>query len=152
MEAPCLAWTVQAAGGGDILVWGIFFIWLLSGLEQTENCWNASLYLNIVAGNVHLFMPRVCPWSCLKQDNTPCHKAHIVSNWFLEHDELSVLACTVIRSQSTRSPLRWDVMGDSHHGCSFTTSVAPVWCHHLNMDQKHWGIFPGPPWIHATKN
>jgi len=23
----------------------------------------------------------------LQQDNAPCHKAHIISNWFLEHDD-----------------------------------------------------------------
>ncbi len=45
--------------------------------------------LSIVADHVHLFMTTVYQSSddYLQQDNAPCHKAQIISDWFLEHDD-----------------------------------------------------------------
>ncbi len=45
-------------------------------------------YLSIVADHVHPFMTTVYPSSdgYFQQDNAPCHKAQIISDWFLEHD------------------------------------------------------------------
>ena len=47
-------------------------------------------YLNIVADQVHPFMTMVFPdgSSLFQQDNAPCHTAHIVREWFEEHDEV----------------------------------------------------------------
>ncbi len=44
--------------------------------------------LSIVADHVHPFMTTVYPSSddYFQQDNAPCHKAQIISDWFLEHD------------------------------------------------------------------
>ena len=47
-------------------------------------------YLNIVADQVHPFMAMVFPdgRGLFQQDNAPCPTAHIVREWFEEHDEV----------------------------------------------------------------
>ncbi len=48
---------------------------------------NATAYLSIVADHVHPFMTTVYHLLMyFQQDNAPCHKAQIISDWFLEHD------------------------------------------------------------------
>ncbi len=87
MDPSCLVSTVQAAGGG-VVVWGIFSWYILGPLAPIEYHLNAAAYLSIVADHVHPFMTIVYPSSdgCFQQDNAPCHKAQIILNWFLEHD------------------------------------------------------------------
>ncbi len=86
MDPSCLVSTDQAGGG--VVVWGIFSWHNLGPLEQIEHCLNATAYLSIVADHVHPFMTTVYPSSddYFQQDNAPCHKAQIISDWFLEHD------------------------------------------------------------------
>ncbi len=57
-----------------------------------EHCLNATAYLSIV-DHVHPFMTTVYPSSdgYIQQDNAPCHKAQIISDWFLEHDNAFTL-------------------------------------------------------------
>ncbi len=57
-------------------------------LPCLNDCLNATAYLSIVADHVHPFITTVYPFSdgYFQQDNTPCHKAQIISDWFLEHD------------------------------------------------------------------
>ncbi len=45
-------------------------------------------YRSIVADHVHPFMTTVYLSSdgYFQQDKAPCHKAQIISDWFLEHD------------------------------------------------------------------
>jgi len=47
---------------------------------------NATAYLSIVFDHVHPLMATMYPSSdgYFQQDNAPCHKAQIISNWFLE--------------------------------------------------------------------
>ncbi len=81
--------TVQAGGGGGgVMVWGIFYWHTLGPLVPIEHCLNATVYLSIVADHVHPFMTTVYTSSdgYFQQDNAPCHKAQIISDWFLEHD------------------------------------------------------------------
>ncbi len=88
-QAPsCLVSTVQAAGGG-IMVWGIFYWHTLGPLVKFEHRLNATVYLSIVADHVHSFMTTVYPSSdgYFQQDNAPCHKAQIISDWCFEHDK-----------------------------------------------------------------
>ncbi len=87
MDPSCLVSTVQAGGGG-IIVWGIFSWHTLGPLVPIEHCLNATAYLSIVADHVHPFITSVYPSSdaYFQQDNAPCHKAQIISDWFLEHD------------------------------------------------------------------
>ncbi len=85
MDPSCLVSTVQAGGGG-VMVWRIFSWQTLGPLVPIKNRLNA--YLSIVADHVHPFMTTVYPSSdgYFQQDNAPCHKAQIISDWFLEHD------------------------------------------------------------------
>jgi len=56
------------------------------------HCLNATAYLSLVSD--HPVMAYMYPSSDGKfqQDNSPCHKARIISNWFLEHgNEFTVL-------------------------------------------------------------
>ncbi len=78
MNPSCLVSKVQAGGGGA-MVWGIFS-W------HTEHRLNATAYLSIIADHVHTFMTTVHPSSdgYFQQYNAPCHKAQIISDWFLE--------------------------------------------------------------------
>ncbi len=75
-------------GGGGAMVCGIFSWHTLSPLESIEHHLNATANLSIVADHVHPFMTTVYPSSdgYFQQDNAPCHKAQIISDWFLEHE------------------------------------------------------------------
>ncbi len=85
MDPSCLVSTVQAAGG-DVMVGGIFSWHTLGHLVPIEHRLNATAYLSIVADDVHPFMTTVYPSSDVQQYNASCHKAQIISDWFLEHD------------------------------------------------------------------
>ncbi len=85
MDPSCLVSMVQDGGGG-VMVWGIFSWHTLGPLVPIEHRLNATAYLSIVADHVHPFMTTVYPSSdgYFQQDNAPCHKAQIISDWFLE--------------------------------------------------------------------
>ncbi len=86
MDPSCVVSTVQAGGGG-VRVWGIFSQHTLGPLVPIEHRLNATAYLSIVVDHVHPFMTTVYPSSddYFQQDNAPCHKVQIISDWFLEH-------------------------------------------------------------------
>ncbi len=79
--------TIPAAAGGVIL-WGIFSWHTLGPSVSIEYHLNATAYLSIIADHVHPFMTTVYSSSdgYVQQDNAPCLKAQIISDWFLEHD------------------------------------------------------------------
>ncbi len=62
MDPSCPVSTVQAGGGG-VMVWGIFSWHTLGPLVPVEHCLNATAYLSIVADHVHHFMTTVYPSS-----------------------------------------------------------------------------------------
>ncbi len=70
MDSSCLVSTVQA-GGGCVMVWGIFSWHTLGPLVPIEHCLNATAFLSIVADHVHPFMITVYPSSdgYFQQDN-----------------------------------------------------------------------------------
>lgn len=69
---------VVVVGGG-----GLFF-YTLGPLGQTDHCLNATAYLRIVTDCISD--------GCFQQDQGPCHKDQITSNWFVEHDgEVTIL-------------------------------------------------------------
>ncbi len=73
---------------------GIFSWHTLGPLVPIEHHLNTTAYLSIVADQVHPFMTTVFPSSdgYFQQHNTPCHKAQIIPDWFLEHiNELTLL-------------------------------------------------------------
>ncbi len=109
MDLSWLVSTVQAAGGG-VMVWGILS-WHTLGVP-IEYCLNATAYLSIVADHVQPFMTTVYQSSdgYFQQDNAPCLKAQIISDWFLEHDnEFTLLKWP---PQSPDNPIEhlWDVV------------------------------------------
>ncbi len=70
------------------MVW-VIFSWLTLGpLVPIEHRLNATAYLSIDADHVHPFMTTVNLSSdgYFQQYNAPCHKAQIISDWFLQHD------------------------------------------------------------------
>ncbi len=83
MDPSCLLSVVQAGGGG-VMVWGIFSWHTLGPLVPIDHHLNATAYLSIVADHIHPFMITVYPSSddYFQQDNAPCHKAQIISDWF----------------------------------------------------------------------
>ncbi len=120
MDPSCLVSIVQAGGGG-VMVWGIFSWHALGPLVPTKHRLNATAYLSIVADHVHPFMTTVYPSSdgYFQQDNAPCHKAQIISDF-----HFTQMASTVTRSQSNTAPLGCGGMGDSHYGCAADKSAA----------------------------
>ncbi len=86
MNSSCLVSAVQAAGG--VMVWGIFSWHTLGPFVPIEHRLNTTVYLSIVADHVHPFMSTVYHLLMyFQQDNAPCHKDQIISDWFLEHDD-----------------------------------------------------------------
>ena len=90
------SWCVSTlqAGGGGVMVWGVFSWDTLCPLIKVEQRLNATGYLNIFANQVHPFMAAMYPSAngFLQQNNSPCHKIRIDQEWFHEHDsEFSLL-------------------------------------------------------------
>ncbi len=74
MDPSCLVSMVQAGGGG-VMVWGIFSWHSLGPLVPIEHRLNVTGYLSIVADHVHPFMTTVYPSS----DATFCRIVHHVT-------------------------------------------------------------------------
>ncbi len=136
--------------------WWCIFLAHFGPLVPIEHCLNATAYLSIVAEHVHPFMTKVYPSSdgYFQQDNAPCHKAQIISDWFLEHDNEFTLLKWPPQSPDL-NPIEhiWGVVVQEIR----IMDVQPTNLQHLcdaivNMDQNLWGMFPTPCWIYAMKN
>ncbi len=100
------------------MVWGIFSVHTLGPLAPIEHRLNAKAYLSIVADHVHPFMTTVYLSSdgYFQQDNAPCHKVQIISDWFLEHDnEFTLLKWSPQSPDLNPIEHLWDVVEREIH-------------------------------------
>jgi len=97
----------------------------------------ATAYLNIVSDHVHPFMAIMYPSSdgYFQQDNAPCHKAQISSNWFLEHDNEFTVLKWPPQSQPNRASLGCGGTGASCPGCASHKPPSTARCYPINMGQ-----------------
>ncbi len=135
MDPSCLVSMVQAGGGA--MMWGIFS-WHTFGTLSIEHRLNTTAYLRIVAGHVHPFMTTVYLSSdgYFQQDNAPCHKAQIISDWFLEHDNEFILLKWPLQSPDI-NPIEhlWDVVEREIHIMNMqSTNLQQL--RDANMDQN----------------
>ncbi len=125
MDPSCLVSTVQAAGG-DVMVWGDI---LLAHFRSLSN------------------------WALCKHHSLPeyCHKAQIISDWFLEHDKEFTLL-----KWPPQSP---DLNPIEHHWDVVEREIPIMDVQPTNLQQlrdaimsiwtKTSGMFPTPCWIYA---
>nr|KAF6360109.1 hypothetical protein mMyoMyo1_011067 [Myotis myotis] len=87
MHPTCMSTTLQA-GGGSVMVWGMFSWHDLGSLIHVEQRLTSTAYLSIIADQVHPIMLMAYPNGdgFFQQDNGPCHGARIVQEWFQEHE------------------------------------------------------------------
>lgn len=71
VDPSCLVSMVQAVGGG-VIVWGLFSWHSLGPLSPTEHHLSPTASLSIIVDHIHPFMTL------------------IFSNWFVDHDDLTV--------------------------------------------------------------
>ncbi len=109
MDPSCLVSTVQAGGGG-VIVWGIFSWHTLGPLVPTEHCLNTTAYLSIVSDHVHPFMTTVYPSAdgYFQQDNAPCHKAQIISDMTMSSPQSNGLHSHQISIQYSTFGMWWN--------------------------------------------
>lgn len=89
-------------------------------------------HLNTTAYRVFVLTVFIFMTACFQQDNGPCHKDQIITNWFLEHEkEFSALKWPP--QLPNFNPI--DV-GDWHQRCATNKFSSTVWCYHINMHKN----------------
>ncbi|GBO35378.1 Transposable element Tc1 transposase [Araneus ventricosus] len=101
------------AGGGDIMLWGTFSWATLGPIVVVEQTMKAANYLNIIADQLHPYMAFVFPTEngIFQQDNSSCHNARTVLEWFEEHtDEFHLMSWPPNSPDLNPMEHIWDVM------------------------------------------
>uniref|UniRef100_A0A8C4NKQ7 Tc1-like transposase DDE domain-containing protein n=1 Tax=Eptatretus burgeri TaxID=7764 RepID=A0A8C4NKQ7_EPTBU len=103
----------RQAGGGSVMLWAMF-CWKTLGLPiHVDVNLTRVTNLTIVAEQVYPFMAMVFPDGSgpFQQENAPCHTAHIVREWFEEHDEVfTVLPWPPNPPDLNPIEILWDVL------------------------------------------
>ena len=88
--APGCTIVGRQANGGSVMLWAIFCWETLGPAIHVDLTLTLTSYLSVVADHVHPFMEKVFPDGCglFQQDNTPCHKAKMVHEWFEERNNV----------------------------------------------------------------
>ncbi len=125
MDPSCLLSTVQAGGGGGSL--------------------NATAYPSIVADHVHPFITTVYPSydGYFQQDNAPCHKAQIISDWFLEHDNVYTVYLYSISQKA------WHPLSLLHNDITELLDVRHMVLLHLPLPPLHHVLNRVQVWRHT---
>jgi len=129
----CHVTTVQAGGGG-VMVWGIFSWHTLGPLVPIGHCLNDTTYLSIVSGHVHPFMATM--------SQSLNHFKLVFWTW--QWVPCTKMASTVTRSQPNRASLGCGETGASCPGCASHKSPSTARCYPIN-------ILSAPCWINATE-
>ena len=89
MDQICPVSTLQAGGGG-VMMWGMFFWHALGPSISINDSLNATAHLSIVADHVRPFMAQSTHLLMATSSMIMHHvkKAKVISNWFHEHDIL----------------------------------------------------------------
>ncbi|GBM19795.1 hypothetical protein AVEN_208664-1 [Araneus ventricosus] len=90
-------------GGGSVTVWAAISWFFVGPTFTSQSHIKAKDYVTILADQVHPMVQTLFPngVGVFQDDKAPVHTAHIVQDWFSEHeDELSnLLATTVTKPQ-----------------------------------------------------
>ncbi|GBM19806.1 Transposable element Tcb2 transposase [Araneus ventricosus] len=95
------------------MFWGTFSWAALGPVVVVEQTMKAANYLKTIADQLHPYTASVFPTGngLFQQDNTPCHKARIVLEWFKEHiDEFHLMSWPPNSSDLNPMEHIWDVM------------------------------------------
>ncbi|MBJ5103516.1 transposase [Salmonella enterica subsp. enterica serovar Agona] len=86
MDPSCQQGTLQAGGGG-ILVWGLFRWTEMGPLVRVTSSLTGQRYREILDDHVLPFVRLQHPTGdlSLQQDNAPCHRSRIISEGLNEH-------------------------------------------------------------------
>ncbi len=155
MDPSCLVSMVQAGGGG-VMVWGIFSWHTLGPLVPIEHCLNTTAWVLLLTMSIPLWLQ--CTHLLMATSSRIMHhvaKLKSSQTGFTHDNEFFTLLKRTPQSPDL-NPIEhlWDVVEREIHIMDVlpTKSAATVWCYHVNMDQTIWGMFPTPCWIYATKN
>ncbi len=103
MDPSCLVSMVQAGGGG-VIVWGIFSWHTLGPLIPIEHCLNTTANLSIVGDHVHPFMTTVYPSSDATSSSILHHVTKLKSSQtgFLRTKDLNYFSLCAFNLFNTR--------------------------------------------------
>lgn len=144
MDPPSLVSAVRA-GGGALMVWGMFSWHALSLIIPVVHHLNATAYLNIAADHV---LPSSSN-GYFQHGDAPCKKQNLFQTGFM-----NVTRSSMIFSGLSSHRIWIQTFGmwqNRRFAAGMRRWQEIVWYNHVNMDQDHKGMFPTSCGIYATK-